>query len=659
MNRRYHIPSQISWHEQFSDDEKARVRHAVLSAIARAVEEAATDRTEIVQVSSRLEEEPGERFEPSRFHSESESYSVPSYDDHGAPTQLPVRSAPQSVTSHASSGSSHHAQAPRRGSKQGQVGRRIKQQRTPAIVETRETAHAVLSAIIDIVNQYVQEREGFIYPRTHPSHHKDIPDRYMPLLHEWFQITHGDVRQSPQGPVVSTHGVMLQSHIAHAMSQTRPLIDVLLHAEPVGTSKWLNEQFYVQVEQFKQRALSEEVFAAIESAAGVPAHSAMNLAAMTEEEKLKLGVAEALTTIRLLNTILNRHLTEEAAGLAKRVELEQLFRKLTAQAIQEGELPRNDVLQPILKMNLAGALLFIKGGLDGMNAVLAVSDPVSRAKLLAEHHTFFGVAVKGTAILTLLGQFLHGAVAAIGAITYSISSLLGKTEIAMQVLSKGIPALANMNFVLNAIGVVHGFAVLLDYEASGEEKAKAVLEIGISGAGVMGRFIAGVSLPATLSVVINFYTVRAVLEKGAEAYLSLIQLGLNSCFADMRETAHYVSATATRLAIAAEMSRHESNLARKVELDKQVGALHWNLAEFFLKPYIKRATTSTGATNKDPGAYGPALTERFKPLADREMATPDQALQAAAEFIQIVARCFAEPEKILEKAARWAWQTGR
>ncbi len=124
----------------------------------------------------------------------------------------------------------------------------------------------------------------------------------------------------------------------------------------------------------------------------------------------------------------------------------------------------------------------------------------------------------------------------------------------------------------------------------------------------------------------------------------------------MRETARYVSVTATRLAIAAEMARHESNLARKVELHKQVTALHWNLAEFFLKPYIKRATTSTGRANRDPGAYGPALTDRFKPLADREMATPDQALLAAAEFIQIVARCFAEPEKILGESARWALQ---
>src|ERR1041384_1806954 len=94
MNRRYHIPSQITWHDQISAHEKARLRHAVLSAITRAVNEAATDRTEIVQVSSGVDEEPGERFEPTRFHSESESYSVPSYDDHGAPTLLPLRSAP-------------------------------------------------------------------------------------------------------------------------------------------------------------------------------------------------------------------------------------------------------------------------------------------------------------------------------------------------------------------------------------------------------------------------------------------------------------------------------------------------------------------------------------------------------------------------------------
>ena len=653
MNRRYHLPSQINWQEQFSGNDKARVRHVVLAAITRAVDEVATDRNQIVHLSARLEEEPRERFESSRFQSESGSYSVPSYDDHGAPTQLPVRFAAQSLASNHSSRSHHRAQSSHDGSKRG---RRLKQPKTPAFVETKETAHAVLAAIIDIINQYVQERDGLIYPRTHPSHHKEVPERYQPLLHEWFQITHGDVSLGPQGPVVSTHGAMLQSHIAHAMAQTTPLINVLVHAEPIGTSKWLSEEFYVQVGQFQRRALSEEVFGAIESAAGAASHPAMNLAAMTEEEKLKVGVGEALTTIRLLNTIINRQLSAETAGLVKRVELEQLFRRLTAQAIQEGETPRNEALQPVLKMNLAGALLFIKGGLDGMNAVLTVSDPVSRAKLLAEHHTYFGKAVKGTAILTVLGQFLQGAVAVIGTITYSVASVLGKTEIAMQVMSKGIPALVNITFVLNAIGVVHGFAVLLDNEASSEDKAKAVLEIGVGGAGVIGRFVAGFSLPATLSIVINFYTIKAVLEKGAEAYLSLIQLGLNSCFADMRETAQYVSTTATRLAIAAEMTRHEANVARKAELDRQVAALHWNLAEFLLKPYIKRATTTIGAGNKDPGAYGPALIDRFKPLVDRKLEPPDQALMVAADFIQIVARCFAEPEKILGEAARWAWQ---
>jgi hypothetical protein len=656
MNWRYYIPDQISWPEQFAGNDKARLKHVVLSAITRAVEEAATDNAEIVQVLIRSEEEPGERFEPSRFQSENESYSVPSYNDHGALTQLPVRSTPHNVPLNSSSSARHrHVAVP--GSKGSQVGRRITQQTTHAAVETKETAHAVLAAIVDIINQYVQERNGLIYPRTHPSHHREVPDRYQPLLQEWFQITHGDVRQSTGGPVVSTRGVMLQSHLAYAMSQTSPLINVLLHGASFETSKWLDEQFYGRVEQFKQRALSEEVSASIESGAAAAAHgTSMNLSAMTEEEKLKLGVAEALTTIRLLNTILNRHFSAEAAALAKQAELDHLFRKAMAEAIEKGESPRADVLQPIVKMDLAGALVFIKGGLDGLNGMLAVSDPESRAKLFAEHHTLFGKAARGTAILTLVGQFLHAAAAVIGAAAYSISSLLGKTEIAMQVLSKGIPTLSNLNFVLNAIGVVHGFAVLFDSEATGEQKTMAVLEIGLGGAGVIGRFISGFSLPATLSVVINFYTIKAVLEKGAEAYLSLIQLGLNICFVDMRETAQHVSVTATRLAIAAEMARHETNLARKVELNKQVAALHWNLAEFFLKPYIKRATTSTGAANKDPGAYGPALTDRFKPLADRGMATSDQALQTAAEFIQIVARCFAEPEKILGEAARWAWQ---
>jgi hypothetical protein len=475
----------------------------------------------------------------------------------------------------------------------------------------------------------------------------------MPLLREWFQVTHSDIRL-PSGMVVSTRGAARQVHISNAMAQAQPLIDVVLSAGDLATAKRLKEDFYATVAQLRRAALNEEISAAIDAAtvsfAGLP-----KLAMVTEEEKIKLGVNEALSTIRLLNTTLNRLLSASAADLAKKAELDLLFKRITAQAIEAGETPHSDVLSAAVKMDLPAALLFIKGGLDGINAILSVDDPGKRAKLFERHHTVFGKVAQGAALLTILGQFLHGAAAVVGAATYSVASVMGKTEIASQVLAKGIPALSNINLILNAIGVVHGFSVLLDREATSKEKAKAVLEIGVGGAGILGRFIAGFSLPATVSVVINFYTIKAVLEKGAEAYVNLIQGGLTICFKDMRETARYVSTTATRLAVALEMARHETNAERKEELNRQAFYLRWNLVDFFLKPYIKRATTSYGARNEDPGAYGPALIDRFKPLAEKKMDTNAQALEAAAQFIQIVGRCFAEPEKILQGAANWAW----
>jgi len=521
-------------------------------------------------------------------------------------------------------------------------GSDVKHARERETVETWETALTVINAIIDIINEYVYEREGMAYPKNAPQHHKEVPSRYAPLLMEWFKIT---------------RGAMLQSHIDRAMEKTKPLIEILIREGDAATAKWLAEEFYSRVNQFKHQAVETEVSESIESAATAARAKLPSIEEMTEEEKISLGIAEVLSTIRLINTSVNRYLGEATGDLAKRAKIDLLFRKITAEALKAGEIPRTDVLQGVLKMDLPTALLFLKGGLDTANAILLVANPKKRADLFAKHKNIFGKVAQGADILTVLGQFLHGSAVVTGAATYAISSLMGKASIATQVLAKGIPALKEIAFVLNAIGVAHGFAVLLDSEARGEQKAKAIFEIAVSGAGVAARFLKGfASGPATLSVVVSFYTIKAVLEKGAEGYVDLMRLGLTICFADMRETAKYVVATSTRLAIATEMELYETNPEKKKELNRQASALRWNLVDFFLRPYLKRATVSYGASNKDPAAYGPTLIDRFKPLAERKMDTDEQSLQVAAEFIQVVAKCFAEPDKILNEAATWAWK---
>jgi hypothetical protein len=522
-------------------------------------------------------------------------------------------------------------------------------------------ARVTVDAIIDIINEYVEEdpATGMVRQTQYPSAHPEVPAQYRPLLQEWYLVTHGSSRQGSL--VISIPGAMLGQHLDMALKSTQPLLDVLAgQGDAKATESRLATELHARVAELRRKAIASEVTESIEKGATGPGARLPDLDLMSHEEKLKIGASEALKAIRTTNTVVNRLLSGAAGDLAKRAQQLQVeFEKVAAQATGD-----NAALPPeVAKMNVAGALVFLKGGLDGVNAILSVADPNKRAKLFASHRTFFGKAAGASQLLIVLGQFIHGAVAVTGAAVYSVASVMGKSAVATQVLAKGLPALGNINFALNAVGVVHGFAVLLDSEASSEEKTSAILEVGVSGAGVLGRFIAGFSVPATASVLINFYSVKAILEKGAEGYGNLMRLGLNICFADMRREAEFVRWTALRLAIAGEQALHETNPDRKAELDRMTKSYQWNLVDFGasaggsgLREYLRRATTRYGAGNQDPAAYGPTLIDRFQPLVGRKMETPEQALSVAAELLQIIARCFAEPEKILHDAALWAWK---
>ena len=532
-----------------------------------------------------------------------------------------------------------------------------------------QTSLAVLNAIADIINELVEVKHGLAYETQYPAQHSEVPPEYRPLLEEWYLITHGaSVHNRPGKPTGTISGAMLSTHIDGAVADTMPFINELLKdGEPESTGSFLQDNIFKKIEEFRHRALQEDVGDTIAAGAkAVPKTARTDLDQATDEEKLKAVLPEAVENVARANELVNRFLhehVEETVGKAKEVvELEELFEKIRKQALTAGETESSFVLKPVMRMDLPASLVFLHGALDGVGAILAVHDPEERKKLFARRMSWAGEAARVTDVVKLLEQVVGFAVAITGVATYALARATGNTKLAAEVFAKHIPNFENVVLVLNIVGAIHGTLVLLDKNASGEERASAALEIGVSGIGIGARLfpktlVGKLSGPLSATLVISFYTIKWLGDAAAGAAVGFIKAGLNGVYEDMKQTALDVQSTARNLATAAELASLETDAVRKTELLSQAEALRWNLVEYFIKPYLKRATTiveyrrnifGIPAVN-DPASWSNELIGRFRPLVGRKGGTFEQALDLAADFLEVVAKCFADQEYILQR----------
>jgi hypothetical protein len=88
MRKRYHIPARLRWKTEPTTEENARLHRAITAAIRRSVEGLTGETPEIVVVD--FEAPTRERFSMGRYRPDRDTYAVPSYQNHGEPTEAPV-----------------------------------------------------------------------------------------------------------------------------------------------------------------------------------------------------------------------------------------------------------------------------------------------------------------------------------------------------------------------------------------------------------------------------------------------------------------------------------------------------------------------------------------------------------------------------------------
>ena len=524
------------------------------------------------------------------------------------------------------------------------------------IAQSKKGAAVVVQAIINIMSvyDYVYVGDITLQPDMHPRYYseekKTITEQEdVNLLWEWFRISN-DVVQ----------GKVARSSITKAMSHTAPLI-ARLAAEGGDTAK-LAPTYQKKTEGFTQRAAKEEVDEMIGAGAAASERSAAGQSADTEDERIRSSTARALGMLGEIIEVSHK-LSEKFTSVEKTEKAYEIYDEKLREYLKEvfkernltADAPELTYVRRAGGMKLADGIALLKGGLDAVSFIMTVTDPEARRELVEAR---FGKVAQAAEIGEVLLKFVSGVAAFGGASLYGIAKLAGKVELAEQVLDATVHGIGTVAGGLYLIGVVHGFAVLLDPDATPNEKAEAAVEAAsgaVSLAGFASRWVprlagfARWSGPIAASLAINFQMVKYAAKLEHEMQVSLHRVDWAPCFRATQKAAIEVQWWMRRLAVTDAILATETDAYRKKELEKSAGAFRWQLIEQQIKPFVETRLSAKGSDD-DPASCGRAFSLRLKPvhgLLSTGTSADGAALGTAATFLLILDKAFAEWDQIV------------
>jgi hypothetical protein len=331
---------------------------------------------------------------------------------------------------------------------------------------------------------------------------------------------------------------------------------------------------------------------------------------------------------------------------------------------KEGAMPWPKPVQRARGMGAADGITLLKGGLDLISAIVTVTDPKARDELFRARSNYFGTVAKGADINKFAWQFISGSIALGGASAYAGLRLVGKIKDAERFLDGAVAGVSNVGAALNLAGLVHGTFVLLDPDATGDEKAEAVVEVTSSGVGLAGFAIKNVkrlskvsrlaafakwSGPISASLTINYYQFKYLAGLKHKARVGLSRLDWVYCHRAAKGAAIEAQKWQRRLAVTTALLAYEENPRRKAELRKNADTYRYLLINDHLKPFVESRLASK-TMDADAASCGPAFNRRLKPVASQlgsAAGSDESALAAGADFLTIVATAFAEWDHIV------------
>ncbi len=481
------------------------------------------------------------------------------------------------------------------------------------------------------------------------------------LLWEWYRIALAN-EPDGRGGRAPVEGSAARRRIARADAQTRPL----LAAAGTGDGARWATAYAKGLADLTARSAREEVTAAIDVGMAHEHLRPGRLASTPhgEEEETESLLRQAIDlNLELIESShkMSEHYGEtidHAAGQAKQLfdqRMEDYLTRLFKQDDIFAEAPEPRAFQQSSSSFVTG-MAFVKGGLDAALAIMSIADPKKRAELFASHSHFFGNVGGAAQISKVMLQFASASVAYYGYATYSIAKVAGNTKLAEEMLDLTVHRVGGIASHLYLVGAIHGVAVLLDPEATSEQKGEAAVETVtnvVAIAGTAGRSVpmlegvAGWSGPVSAALAINW----VLLKKAASLYQTgkegIAGLGGGEYRDDAFAAAIEVQEQMAQLAVAHALLAVESDEPRRKELEKAAGGARWGLMDQSLKPYLVKLFGADGKED-DEGRVG--LRARLRPvipLVDQGRWSDEAALEAGAAFQETVKGAFEEWGKVV------------
>jgi len=401
---------------------------------------------------------------------------------------------------------------------------------------------------------------------------------------------------------------------------------------------------------------------------GVAAAEKAGAGGGTEDQKLQAGVSQArkvlndaagaarrvgspLTTVKALSDAQKRsislHVADQKAYLAR-----------IASGGEGGAMPWPTSVKRASGMGAADGITLLKGGLDLISAIVAVGDPNARADLFRKHSNYFGTVAQAADINKVFWQFISGSIAVGGAGAYAGLRLVGKVAEAERFLDGAVAGISNVGAALNLAGLVHGTFVLLDPDATRDEKVAAVVEVTSSSVGLAGfaakkfsslAVAAKWSGPISASLTINYYQFKYLAGLYQKGRVGLSRGDWAYCHRALKAAAIEVQTWERRLAVTTALLAHEEDPRRQTELRKIADTYRYILVDQQLKPFVESRLASK-TMDDDSATCGPAFNKRLKPVASQlgsAAGSDETALAAGAEFLQVIATAFAQWDQIV------------
>lgn len=397
-----------------------------------------------------------------------------------------------------------------------------------------------------------------------------VEPEHVELLKLWYFMAVGDP---------STYGN--SSLIADARARTDPLVVAMkAGARSRKRAAALAASYAAGLEQLSQRAAREEVGEEIGAREAAAAKAQSWLGISSEDDQLRVGVDQARKLLKELPSLSRKLASAYTSAklydaINKKLSggpYEDQLRTYLRRVFAEGEFA--DAPEGISRasaMNFADGIHPVKGGLDGISAILAVTDPKKREALLRQRANIYGSFARSAEINAVLWKFISGSIAFSGAGVWGMAKLAGKTLLAEKVLDATVRGVANVGTVLNVVGVIHGVAVLIDPDATADQKVDPAVETASSGIGLAGfasrwfprlAWASRWSGPVAASLAINLAQFRYLAHLRYRTEIGLNRMGWSYAYQVTEAVAHQVQKTQRQLVATASLLAAETEPRR-------------------------------------------------------------------------------------------------